>query len=155
MESFPGLAHRMSPAGRRGNVLFVNDSKATNADAAARALATFDPIYWIAGGQAKDGGIDSLQEFFPKIAKAYLIGTAASAFSHTLARRVPHVIAGDLETAVRMAAADAAIDRRPEPTVLLSPACASFDQFADFEARGEAFLRALGALDEQPMEATA
>jgi UDP-N-acetylmuramoylalanine--D-glutamate ligase len=155
MESFPGLAHRMSPAGKRGNVLFVNDSKATNADAAGRALATFDPIYWIAGGLAKEGGIEGLQEFFPKIAKAYLIGNAAGAFSETLARRVPHVIAGDLETAVQMAAADAAIDRRPEPAVLLSPACASFDQFADFEARGDAFVRAVSALEDQPQEATA
>ncbi len=155
MEGFPGLAHRMEVIGHRGSVLFVNDSKATNADAAARALATFDPIYWIAGGQAKEGGIISLKEYFPRIAKAYLIGTAADEFSHALAGRVPHVIAGDIETAVRMAADDAAIDRRPEPTVLLSPACASFDQFTDFEARGEAFRRAVAALDETPMEAVA
>jgi UDP-N-acetylmuramoylalanine--D-glutamate ligase len=133
----------------------VNDSKATNADAAARALATFAPVYWIAGGQAKAGGIESLGEYFPRIAKAYLIGAAADAFSHTLARRVPHMIAGDLDTATRMAAADAALDRRPEPTVLLSPAAASFDQFADFEARGEAFSRAFAALDQLPMEVVA
>jgi UDP-N-acetylmuramoylalanine--D-glutamate ligase len=155
MESFPGLAHRMEVIGRRGPVLFVNDSKATNADAAARALATFDPVYWIAGGIAKEGGIESLDAYFPVIAKAYLVGTAAEAFSSTLARRVPHVIAGDLETAVRMAAEDAAIDRRPEPTVLLSPACASFDQFADFEARGEAFRHFVSQLDEKPLEAVA
>jgi UDP-N-acetylmuramoylalanine--D-glutamate ligase len=155
MESFPGLAHRMEIVGKRGSVLFVNDSKATNADAAAKALATFDPIYWIAGGQPKTGGIDSLADFFPRINKAYLIGSAAGAFSQTLARRVPHVIAGDLETAVRMAAEDAALDRRPEPTVLLSPACASFDQFADFEARGEAFRRFVEALDRKPMEMVA
>jgi UDP-N-acetylmuramoylalanine--D-glutamate ligase len=155
MASFPGLAHRMEVVGKRGAVLFVNDSKATNADAAARALATFDPIYWIAGGQAKAGGIESLQLFFPRIAKAYLIGTAADAFSATLAGRVPHVIAGDLDAAVRMAAEDAALDLRPEPTILLSPACASFDQFADFEARGEAFRRAYQALDDQEMEQVA
>jgi len=155
MESFPGLAHRMEVIGKRGPVLFVNDSKATNADAAAKALATFDPIYWIAGGQAKEGGIATLTEYFPRIAKAYLIGKAADEFSGTLAGRVPHVIAGDLDTAVRMAADDAAIDGRPEPTVLLSPACASFDQYADFEARGEAFRRAVAALDETPMEAVA
>ncbi len=155
MLSFPGLAHRMEVIGRRGTVLFVNDSKATNADAAARALLTFDPIYWIAGGQAKEGGIDSLKEQFPRVAKAYLIGKAADAFSATLAREVPHVIAGDLESAVKMAAEDAAIDRRPEPTVLLSPACASFDQFADFEDRGEAFRRIVSALDEPPLEAVA
>ena len=81
MASFPGLAHRMEVVGRRGPVLFVNDSKATNADAAAKALATFEPIYWIAGGQAKEGGIEHLQGFFPRIAKAYLIGEAADAFS--------------------------------------------------------------------------
>jgi UDP-N-acetylmuramoylalanine--D-glutamate ligase len=155
MRDFPGLAHRMELLGRRGRVLFVNDSKATNADAAAKALATFEPVYWIAGGQAKEGGIAPLAEFFPRIAKAYLIGAAADAFSSTLAARVPHVIAGDLETAVRLAAADAALDPAPEPAILLSPACASFDQFADFEARGEAFRRAYSFLDEQPAEAFA
>jgi UDP-N-acetylmuramoylalanine--D-glutamate ligase len=155
MESFPGLAHRMEVIGRHGSVLFVNDSKATNADAAARALVTFEPIYWIAGGQAKEGGITSLTEYFPRIAKAYLIGAAADEFSAVLAGQVPHVIAGDLDTAVKMAAADAALDRRAEPTVLLSPACASFDQFADFEDRGEAFRRSVAALAEAPMEAVA
>jgi UDP-N-acetylmuramoylalanine--D-glutamate ligase len=152
MKSFPGLAHRMEVVGRRGAVLFVNDSKATNADAAAKALAAFEPIYWIAGGQAKEGGIEPLRPFFPKIAKAYLIGAAADAFSATLARRVPHVIAGDLANAVRLADRDAGIDDRPEPAVLLSPACASFDQFADFEARGEAFRQSFAALPERPQE---
>jgi UDP-N-acetylmuramoylalanine--D-glutamate ligase len=155
MASFPGLAHRMELIGRRDSVLFINDSKATNADATAHALAAFEAIYWIAGGQAKEGGIESLVEYFPKITKAYLIGSAAEAFSETLARRVPHVIAGDLETAVRMAAQDAAIDRRAEPAVLLSPACASFDQYTDFEARGEAFRNAVQAIDENPLEAVA
>ena len=155
MASFPGLAHRMETVGRRGKVLFVNDSKATNAEAAARALATFEPIYWIAGGQAKTGGIEPLAEFFPRIAKAYLIGTAADTFSGTLAGRVPHVIAGDLDTAVILAAEDAALDPDAEPVVLLSPASASFDQFADFEARGDAFRRAFAALDHQRMEAVA
>ncbi|MDQ3560408.1 MAG: UDP-N-acetylmuramoyl-L-alanine--D-glutamate ligase [Pseudomonadota bacterium] len=155
MASFPGLAHRMEIVGRRGAVLFVNDSKATNADAAAKALATFEPIYWIAGGQAKAGGIEPLVEFFPRIAKAYLIGTAADQFSHTLAGRVPQVIAGDLATAIRMAADDAALDRRAEPAVLLSPAGASFDQFADFEARGEAFRQSFHSLDQHALEAVA
>jgi UDP-N-acetylmuramoylalanine--D-glutamate ligase len=154
MATFPGLAHRMEAICHRGSVLFVNDSKATNADAAARALATFEPIYWIAGGRAKDGGIESLAPYFSRIAKAYLVGEAADLFSHSLAGRVPHVIAGDLESAVMMAAMDAAIDGRPEPTILLSPACASFDQFADFEERGEAFRRLVYQLDE-PMEAVA
>jgi UDP-N-acetylmuramoylalanine--D-glutamate ligase len=154
METFPGLSHRMEVLGRRDHVLFVNDSKATNADSAARALATFDPIYWIAGGLPKEGGIERLRDYFPKIAKAYLIGTAADAFSAVLAREVPHVIAGDLGTAVRLAAADAAEDDRPEPAVVLSPACASFDQFADFEARGEAFRSLVADLD-RPAEAFA
>jgi UDP-N-acetylmuramoylalanine--D-glutamate ligase len=148
MASFPGLAHRMEVVGRRGRVLFVNDSKATNAEAAAPALASLSPIYWIAGGLAKEGGIAPLAHLFPHIAKAYLIGRAADQFSATLAGCVPHVIAGDLETAVRLAAADAGADPAPEPAVLLSPACASFDQFADFEARGEAFRRAFAALAE-------
>ena len=143
MASFPGLAHRMEFLGRRRRVLFVNDSKATNADAAAKALATFEPIYWIAGGQAKAGGIEPLAEFFPRIAKAYLIGTAADdvlrdARRPGAARHRRRPADGDparrLPTRRSIAAA--------EPAVLLSPACASFDQFADFEARGEAFRRA-------------
>jgi UDP-N-acetylmuramoylalanine--D-glutamate ligase len=146
MATFPGLAHRMEILAQRGRVLFVNDSKATNADAAARALATFDPIYWIAGGQAKSGGIEKLADHFPGIAKAYLIGESADVFSATLAGQVPHVMAGDLAAAVRLAAADAALDGADEPVVLLSPASASFDQFADFEARGEAFRQAVAAL---------
>ena len=150
MATFPGLAHRMEIVAQRGRVLFVNDSKATNSDAAARALATFDPIYWIAGGQAKTGGIEKLAVYFPRIAKAYLIGEAADAFSATLARRVPHVLAGDIAAAVRLAAADAALDGAVEPVVLLSPACASFDQFADFEARGEAFRQGVAALQTSP-----
>jgi UDP-N-acetylmuramoylalanine--D-glutamate ligase len=155
MARFPGLAHRMEIVSRRGKALFVNDSKATNADAAAKALATFEPIYWIAGGLPKEGGIESLEGFFPRIARAYLIGKAADAFSATLGSRVPHVIAGDLGTAVELAAADAARDPAPEAAVLLSPACASFDQFTDFEARGEAFRRAVQNLDLQKREAFA
>lgn len=147
MGDFPGLAHRMEIVGRRDRVVFVNDSKATNADAAARALATFEPIYWIAGGRAKQGGISSLQTYYRRIAKAYLIGEAAAEFSADLAGRVPHVIAGDMTRAVALAAADAALDERPEPAVVLSPACASFDQFADFEARGEAFRAAFLSID--------
>lgn len=155
LQSFPGLAHRMELIGRRGTVLFINDSKATNAEAAGRALAAFDAIYWIAGGLPKEGGIESLEAHFPRITKTYLIGTAAEAFSATLARRVPHVIAGDLDTAVRMAAEDSAIDKRTEPVVLFSPACASFDQFADFERRGEAFRSAVHAIDINALEAVA
>jgi UDP-N-acetylmuramoylalanine--D-glutamate ligase len=128
----------MEEVGRRGRVLFVNDSKATNADAAAKALACFSRIYWIAGGRPKAGGIASLTEFFPRIAKAYLIGEAAGDFARTLGD-VPYAISGTLAAAVARAAADAAADPADEPVVLLSPACASYDQFQNFERRGDAF----------------
>lgn len=137
--TFPGLRHRMEQVGRRGRVLFVNDSKATNQDAAARALASFERIYWIAGGLAKAGGIADLAEHFPRIAKAYLIGEAAPDFAATLGDNVAYQISGTLDAATRAAAADAAADPHHEPVVLLSPAAASFDQYANFEVRGEAF----------------
>lgn len=147
LESFPGLAHRMEQIGRRGKVLFVNDSKATNADAAAPALSSFPRIYWIAGGLAKEGGIESLRSFFPRIAKAYLIGEAAPAFSATLGGSVAYEISGTLDAALAHAAEDAARDEADEPVVLLSPACASFDQFRNFEVRGDAYRAAVTALD--------
>jgi UDP-N-acetylmuramoylalanine--D-glutamate ligase len=139
LRSFPGLAHRMEEVGRRGAVLFVNDSKATNADSAAQALVCFSDIFWIAGGKPKTGGIESLRSFFPRIRKAYLIGEAAKHFAATLGTEVPHEIAGTLETAVAAAARDAAASSAAEPVVLLSPACASFDQHRNFEVRGDAF----------------
>lgn len=157
LESFPGLSHRMEEVGRIGDVLFVNDSKATNAEAAARALDCFEKIYWIAGGRAKSGGIASLKNYFPKIAHAYLIGEAAESFAKTLAGKVAFTLSGDLESAVREAAADAAQSPAKQPVVLLAPACASFDQFANFEARGNAFreavLRLAGGAREQGMSA--
>jgi UDP-N-acetylmuramoylalanine--D-glutamate ligase len=146
LESFPGLAHRMEQVGKKGNVLFVNDSKATNADAAAPALSSFQRIYWIAGGLPKEGGIEPLRGFFPRIAKAYLIGEAAPAFAATLGEAAPYEIAGTLAAAVEHAAADAARDESGEVVVLLSPACASFDQFKNFEVRGEAFRQAVHAI---------
>ena len=146
LASFPGLKHRMQPVGRRGGALFVNDSKATNADAAAPALSSFERIYWIAGGVPKEGGISSLGGFFPKIAKAYLIGEAAPAFAATLGEVVPFEIAGTLERAVADAAADAEKDANDGIAVLLSPACASFDQYKNFEVRGDAFVRHVAAL---------
>jgi UDP-N-acetylmuramoylalanine--D-glutamate ligase len=142
--SFPGLAHRMEAVGRLGPVRFINDSKATNADAARQALASYASVFWIAGGVPKDGGIDDLTDLFPRVTKAYLIGDAAPAFAATLAD-TPHVIARTLDAAVATAAADAAA-AGGDQIVLLSPACASFDQFADFEARGEAFRAAVQAL---------
>jgi UDP-N-acetylmuramoylalanine--D-glutamate ligase len=147
LRSFPGLPHRMEEVGRRGRVLFVNDSKATNADAAAKALASFDRIYWIAGGLAKEGGIASLVDFFPKIAKAYLVGEAAADFAATLGAAVPHEISRTIDVATAAAAADADRDRAAEPVVLLSPACASYDQFKNFERRGDAFRAFVAGLD--------
>ncbi|MDX6805596.1 UDP-N-acetylmuramoyl-L-alanine--D-glutamate ligase [Terrihabitans rhizophilus] len=141
LQTFPGLAHRMEQVGQAGRVLFVNDSKATNTDSAEQALASFpSDIYWILGGKAKTGGIASLQPFFDRVAKAYLIGEAAEMFAETL-RDVPHEIAGTMEQAVERAHEDAALSRAEEPVVLLSPACASFDQYANFEVRGDHFRR--------------
>jgi len=139
LRSFRGLPHRMEQVGRRGRVLFVNDSKATNADAAAKALRSFDRIYWIAGGRPKEGGIDSLADYFPKVARAYLIGEAMEAFAATLAPSVPVERSVTLADAVAAAARDAARDPAAEAVVLLSPACASYDQFQNFERRGDAF----------------
>ena len=149
MKTFPGLHHRMEIVAKQGRVLFVNDSKATNADAAARALSSFDRIYWIAGGRAKSGGISSLDEYFPKIAKTFLIGEAAAEFAKTLDGRVAYKISGTLPQAVIDAAAEAAEDGAGEIAILLSPACASFDQYPNFELRGAAFVDAVRALNTQ------
>ena len=139
LASFPGLAHRMQQIGSKGSVLFVNDSKATNADSAAKALASFGDIFWIAGGKPKTGGIISLAEFFPRIRKAYLIGEAAKEFAGTLEGKVPYEMSGVLSAAIAAAARDAAAAGLKEAVVLLSPACASFDQYPNFEVRGKAF----------------
>lgn len=155
MSSFPGLAHRIELVGQIREARFVNDSKATNADATARALACYDNIYWIAGGKAKEGGIESLREFFPRIKKAYLIGAAADAFAATLGSDVAFVKSGTLEAAMRQAAKDAVKDKN-EPVVLLSPACASFDQFKDFEHRGAEFKRIFKLIaDDKAMQGAA
>jgi UDP-N-acetylmuramoylalanine--D-glutamate ligase len=139
LRTFPGLAHRMEQVARIGRVLFVNDSKATNADAAEKALASFGDIYWIAGGIAKEGGLSGLESYFPKIRRAYFIGQAAEDFACSVGDTLPHRISDTLEAAVNEAAADAAASDAEEPVVLLSPACASFDQFPNFEIRGDAF----------------
>jgi UDP-N-acetylmuramoylalanine--D-glutamate ligase len=144
--SFPGLAHRMQQIGRKGSILYVNDSKATNADSAAKALGSFNDIFWIAGGKPKTGGIASLAEFFASIRKAYLIGEAAEDFAHTLEGKVPYEIVGVMSAAVDAATRDAEASALKEPVILLSPACASFDQFKDFEDRGEAFRAAVQRL---------
>jgi UDP-N-acetylmuramoylalanine--D-glutamate ligase len=146
---FPGLAHRMEDVGRIGKARYINDSKATNADAAARALACFPDIFWIAGGKAKEGGIESLAPLFARIRKAYLIGDAAQTFARTLEGLVPYDMSGTLENALAAASADAEMSQAASPVVLLSPACASFDQFRDFEQRGDMF-RALVAARAAP-----
>ncbi len=151
LNSFPGLKHRMQPVGRRGNVTFVNDSKATNADAAAPALSSYDRIYWIAGGLPKAGGITSLSPLFSHIAKAYLIGEAAAEFAATLGEAVPYEISGTLDKAVQHAAEDAQKDGRDGNVVMLSPACASFDQYKNFEIRGDSFVSHVAALGNVTM----
>jgi UDP-N-acetylmuramoylalanine--D-glutamate ligase len=147
LKSFAGLAHRMEQVAKAGAVLFVNDSKATNADAAGKALSCFDDIYWIVGGKAKDGGLNGLEPFFAKITRAYLIGEAADDFARKLGGGVDHVICNTLERAVAEAAEDAGRSGAPESVVLLSPACASYDQFANFALRGDAFRDLVMRLD--------
>jgi UDP-N-acetylmuramoylalanine--D-glutamate ligase len=137
--SFPGLPHRQEPAATIDGVAFVNDSKATNADAAARALACYRTIYWIAGGRAKQGGLSGTESVWARVRRAYLIGEAANDFAKALQGRVDAQVCGTLDTAVERAFADARADALPGAVVLLSPACASFDQFDSFEARGERF----------------
>lgn len=144
--SFPGLAHRQEIVGRWEGIVFVNDSKATNAQAALQALNCYNDIYWIAGGRAKDDGLDGLEPAFGRIARAYLIGEAEERFAKSLVGKVETTLCGDLETATRRAASDAAASGRPGAVVLLSPAAASFDQFTSFEARGDAFAGCVRAL---------
>ncbi len=146
MRSFPGLAHRQELIATIDGVAYVNDSKATNPDAAARALACYDAIYWIAGGRAKAGGLAAVRPYLDRIRHAYLIGEAAPDFAGELASAVPVAISETLERAVAQAHAQAHRNGARAPVVLLSPACASFDQFRDFEARGDAFRALVEAL---------
>ncbi len=146
IKTYPGLPHRMEQVRRIGDVVFINDSKATNADSTEKALTSFGRIHWILGGKPKAGGIESLRRYFPNIAKAYLIGAATEAFAATLGADVPFEKCGTLDVAVAKAAADAALAGGHERAVLLSPACASYDQFANFEQRGEYFRTLVKAL---------
>jgi UDP-N-acetylmuramoylalanine--D-glutamate ligase len=145
LHTFPGLPHRMEEVGRIGQALFINDSKATNADSTEKALKSFDNIFWILGGKAKEGGIEPLTSYFPKVRKAYLIGAAADEFAGTLGDDVPHVHCGTLDKAVAQAASDAQA-LGAHAVVLLSPACASYDQFANYEVRGNHFRDLVRAL---------
>ncbi|MET3589541.1 UDP-N-acetylmuramoylalanine--D-glutamate ligase [Bartonella silvatica] len=149
LASYKGLAHRMQLVRKMGSVLFVNDSKATNADAAAPALAAFQNIFWIVGGLAKEGGIDSLKAFFHKIHKAYLIGSSVQEFADVIGSTLPISMSLTLENAVREAAFDAMRCEAEEVVVLLSPACASYDQFKNYEMRGEAFVSFVMQLNEE------
>lgn len=137
--SFPGLAHRQERVATAGSVTYVNDSKATNADATARALTCYDPIYWIAGGRAKEGGVEALAPLFGRVKRAYLIGESAGDFVRQIGDGCPTVLCRTLDNAVRQAHADAQADGLRGATVLLSPAAASFDQFPNFEVRGDRF----------------
>jgi len=147
MHSFGGLVHRMEEVGRIGDVAFINDSKATNADAAGRALATFDVIYWIAGGRSKQGGINELAPYFGRVKRAYLVGESADDFASTLDGKVEFDMCRTLDKAVIAAAHDALNEGETHSVVLLSPACASFDQYANFEIRGDKFRSLVNKLD--------
>lgn len=139
LKSFPGLPHRMEAVGEIEGIRFINDSKATNAQAAEQALRAFRNIFWIAGGVPKSDGIVPLAPLFANVSKAYLIGQAEDAFSATLSGKVPVQRCGTLERAVEAALRDAKAAGTPDAVVMLSPACASFDQFKDFEHRGDVF----------------
>lgn len=140
LASYPGLAHRSELVATWRGVRIVNDSKATNVDAAEKALSSFERVRWIAGGRPKEGGIEALRPLFPRVARAYLIGEAAEDFAATLGE-TPHVVAGTLDAAVAAALAEA----EEGDVVLLAPACASFDQYESFEHRGAAFVAAVKA----------
>jgi UDP-N-acetylmuramoylalanine--D-glutamate ligase len=142
LRTYPGLPHRMERIRERDGVLFVNDSKATNPTATAPALAAFDRIRWICGGQAKTDNLDECAPHFDHVASAYTIGEAADLFERLLSPHIAVQNCGKLGDAVLAAARDA----QPGDTVLLSPACASFDQFRDFEDRGDQFRALVGAL---------
>jgi UDP-N-acetylmuramoylalanine--D-glutamate ligase len=154
VSTFGGLPHRMEEIGNLGNVLFINDSKATNADSTEKALLSFPrDVFWILGGKPKDGGIEALRDYFPGIVRAYLIGAASGEFSKTLDGDVAIIPCGTLDVAVAKAAADAAASKAAQPVVLLSPACASYDQFKNFEVRGDAFRALVAALPGIDMRA--
>lgn len=142
--SFPGLAHRQELVDTIDGVRYINDSKATNADATEKALACYEAIYWIAGGLPKAGGITSLAPYFKRLRHAFLIGDAAGEFAATLDGKVPYSRCSDLATALAAASDRARGEHVPEAVVLLSPACASYDQFPNFEVRGDTFRRLVG-----------
>ena len=139
LDSFPGLAHRMEEVAKFGSIKFINDSKATNADATSQALSTFDHIYWIVGGRAKSGGITNLAKHFHRVTKAYLIGESTTDFANELEGKVLYKKCGTIDQALKHAFKDAVVGNLQKPAIILSPACASFDQYPNFEKRGEYF----------------
>ncbi len=147
LASYPGLRHRQELIAIIDGVRYVNDSKATNADAAEKAMVCYDRLYWIAGGQAKEGGIESLRPLFPRIARAFLIGEAANEFAETLSCEAGYEICETLDVAVHRAREVAISDPVKGGVVLLSPACASWDQFKSFEHRGDRFRELVEGLD--------
>ncbi len=146
IRSFPGLPHRQQQIDKIDGISYINDSKATNADAAARALACYEDIYWIAGGRAKESDLSALDPYLSRVRHAFLIGEAADRIAAELRGRVETTISGDLETAIRDARDAALREGIAGAVVLLSPACASFDQFKDFEQRGIEFQRLVAEL---------
>lgn len=147
--SFTSLPHRLEEVTRIGKVLFVNDSKATNADAAARALDAFDDVFWIAGGVAKEGGLSALSGGLGRLRGAYLIGEAGDQFAEEIGDACPTELCGALDKAVSAAYRDARASDAEAPVVLLSPAAASYDQFKNFEDRGEQFHHCVGELQSE------
>ena len=144
LRSYPGLPHRQEQVAAVGDVVYVNDSKATNADATARALSSYDDIYWILGGQAKEGGVAPLAPYFKRVRKAFLIGEAADLFAGQLDGKVAYDRCGDLQSALKAAQAES--EGHGPAVVLLSPACASWDQWKSYEHRGDAFREMARAL---------
>ncbi len=140
IKSFSGLRHRNELLGKIRNVFFVNDSKATNAKSSEKAILSYENIYWIVGGKSKEGGIESLSKHFTRIRKAFLVGESTEAFANTMEDKVDFVKCCNLKNALKLAFEEA-LNSKEEVTILLSPACASFDQWKNFEERGEAFCR--------------
>lgn len=154
MISFPGLVHRQEVVGQVEGITFINDSKATNGQATAQALKSYSKVYWIGGGVPKSDGLGDVRPFFDRIEKAYLIGDAQAQFARELGDAVPNMACGTLRRAIAEAYADAKAASAPDPIILLSPACASFDQFKDFEERGDNFKYLVGSLLGEPTRQT-
>ncbi|MFT6076890.1 MAG: UDP-N-acetylmuramoylalanine--D-glutamate ligase [Myxococcota bacterium] len=149
IENFKGLKHRMQFVANIDGINFINDSKATNAESTENALKSFENIYWIVGGKAKDGGISDLEGYFPQVKCAFLIGDASEEFAKTLEGKVQYFKCETLENAFEKSYQLALKDSASEKTILLSPASASFDQWKNFEVRGDCFIKLTSDLDNK------